>query len=42
MGQDIQLTHYMLMSVHEVPKYTKVHISNDVQISRKLQYLANL
>ena len=42
MGQDIQLTNYMLMSVRKVPRYTKVHISDDVQISRKLQYLANL
>jgi len=41
-GQDIQLTNYMLMSVGEVPRCTKVHIGDDVQISRKLQYLANL
>jgi len=42
MGQDIHLTNYVLMSAHEVPKYTKLHISDDDQISRKLQYLANL
>jgi len=42
MGQDIQLTNYMLMSVREVPRCSKVHISHDVQTSRKLQYLANL